>query len=96
MALADMFGGAQTTNGTSSAEAITAGDYLLVVQGTMDGAVVYIEGNVFDSNYDTLDGQLDMDSTGFRVFRMCAGNVKATVKNAGAATSVKVGILPSA
>ena len=95
MALSDMFAGAQTGDGTSSAEAITAGDYVLVVQGTMGGATVYVEGNVFDSNYDPVDGALDMGATGFRAFRMCAGNVKASVKNAGATTSVKVGILPA-
>ncbi len=91
--LSDLFDGAQTSNGTSSAQAITAGDYVLVVQGTIDGATVYVEGNVFDSNYDPIDGRLDMDATGFRVFRICAGNVKATVKESGSATSVKVGIL---
>ena len=91
--LSDLFDGAQTADGTSDAQAISAGDYVLVVQGTMDGASVYVEGNVFDSNYDTIDGRLDMPATGFRVFRMCAGNVKATVKNAGTSTSVKVGIL---
>ena len=91
--LGDLFDGAQTADGTSAAQAITAGDWVLVVQGTIDEAVVYLEGNVFDASYDTIDGRLDMGHTGFRVFRMCAGNVKATVKNAGTSTSVKVGIL---
>ena len=91
-----MFGGAQTSDGTSPAEAITAGDYVLVVQGVMDGCVVSVAGNVFDSNYDAVDGFLDMGAPGFRAFRMCAGNVQATVSKAGAATSVKVGILPAA
>lgn len=91
--LSDLFDGAQTSNGTSAAQAISAGDYVLIVQGTIDGATVFLEGNVFDSSYDTIDSRLDMDATGFRVFRMCAGNVKATVKDAGSSTSVKVGIL---
>ena len=95
MALNDMFGGARTTDGESASEAITAGDWMLVVQGTMDGANVNITGNVFDSNFDHLDGGLIMDNTGFRVFRFCAGNVKATVNNAGGSTSIKVGILPA-
>ena len=95
MALADMFGGAQTTDGTSSSEAISAGDYVLAVQGVADGASVIIEGNVFDSNWDSLDGvMVDIArNTGFRAFRMCAGNVRAKVVNAGASTSLKVGIL---
>lgn len=92
--LSDLFDGAQTADGTSASQAITAGDYVLVVQGTPDKCRVLIEGNVFDSNWDALDGVLvDTDNTGFRAFRMCAGNVRATVANAGASTSVKVGIL---
>jgi len=38
---------------------------------------------------------LIVDNPGFRVFRFCAGNVKAHVSNAGSSTSVKVGILPA-
>jgi len=93
--LSDLFDGAQTADGASAAQAITAGDWMLVVQGTLDGAKVNISGNVFDSNYDHIDGGLIVDNPGFRVFRFCAGNVKAHVSNAGSSTSVKVGILPA-
>jgi len=96
MALSDMFGGAATADGESGVEAISAGDWMLVVQGTLDGAKVNITGNVFDSEYDHIDGGLIMDGTGFRVFRFCDGNVKATISSAGAGTSVKVGIVPAA
>ena len=95
MALNDMFGGARTTDGESASEAITVGDWMLVVQGTMDGASVNLTGNVFDSEFDHIDGGLIMNNTGFRVFRFCDGNVKATVSNAGPSTSVKVGIVPA-
>ena len=95
MALADMFGGAATTDVESGEEAITAGDWMLVVQGTLDGAKVNIKGNLFDSSYDHIDGGLIMNNTGFRVFRFCDGNVKASVSNAGPSTSVKVGIVPA-
>lgn len=91
--LSDLFDGAQTADGTSAAQAITAGDWILVVQGTMDGAVVNITGNVFDSTYDHIDGALIVNNPGFKAFRFCAGNVKATVSDAGSSTSVKVGIL---
>ena len=91
--LNDMFDGAVTTDSTSDAQALTAGDYILCVQGTMDKAVVVLEGNFFDSDFDSIDGQLDMHSTGFRAFRMCGCNIRATVKNAGDNTSVKVAIL---
>ena len=93
--LSDLFDGAQTADGTSAAQAITAGDWILVVQGTADGASVVLEGNVFDSSYDTLDGIYAGTAacTGFRAFRMCAGNVRATLVNAGASTSLKVGVL---
>ena len=91
--LGDLFDGAQTADGASDAQAITAGDWVLVVQGTLDGAKVNISGNVFDSTYDAIDGPLIIDNPGFRVFRFCAGNVKAHVSGAGTSTSVKVGIL---
>jgi len=92
--LSDLFDGAQTANGTSASQAISAGDYVLAVQGVSDGCRVMIEGNVFDSNWDAVDGLLvDKNATGFSAFRMCAGNVRATVVEAGANTSVKVGIL---
>ncbi len=95
MALNDMFGGAVTSDSESSPEAISAGDWVLVVQGNMDGAKLNIKGNVFDSDFDHIDGGLIMDGAGFRVFRFCGGNVKAALSNAGPATSVKVGILPA-
>lgn len=95
MALSDMFGGAQTADGTGASEAITAGDYMLVVQGVMDGAVVNLQFNHFDATWDHIDGGLIMDNTGLRVFRMCDGNIRAVLDNAGASTSVKVAILPA-
>lgn len=91
--LSDMFDGAVVADSVSDAQAITAGDYVLCVQGVMGGATVILEGNVFDSEFDTIDGQLDMSATGYRAFRMCACNIRATVKNAGENTSVKVAIL---
>ena len=95
MALADMFGGAATGNVESGEESISAGDWMLVVQGTLDGAKVNIKGNLFDATYDHIDGGLIMSSAGFRVFRFCDGKVKAAVTGAGASTSVKVGIVPA-
>ncbi len=91
--LSDMFDGSQTTDATSDAQALNAGDYVLVVQGVMDGALVVLEGNHFDSEFDSIDGQLDMTATGFRAFRMCACNIRASVKRAGENTSLKVAIL---
>ena len=90
--LGDLFDGAQTTDAVSDAQAITAGTYVLAVQGTLAGATVSVTGNFFDSTYDPVDGAMDLRSTGFRAFVFCAGNVKATVSNATAGTSVKVGI----
>ena len=94
--LADLFDGAQTADGTSAGQAITAGDYIVAVQGTADGATVTIEGNFFDSSYDTIIPELDGKAdTGFTGLRFCAGNVRAVVSNAGSSTSLKVGLKPA-
>ncbi len=95
MALNDMFGGAQTGNGASADEAITPGDWVLVVQGVLDGCKVNLTANVFDGDFDHIDGGLIMNRAGFRVFRICEGNIRTTVTDAGAGTSIKVGILPA-
>lgn len=95
MALNNVFGGAATSDVVSSPEAITAGDWMLVVQGVADGARVNVLGSVFDDEYDHVDGGLIMNGAGFRVFRFCDGNVKVAVSNAGPSTSLTVGILPA-
>ncbi len=91
----NVFGGAATSDVVSPPEAITAGDWMLVVQGVADGARVNVLGNVFGSEYDHIDGGLIMNGAGFRVFRFCDGNVKVAVSNAGQSTSLTVGILPA-
>lgn len=93
MALSNMFNGAATTDTTSSSESLEAGDYVICVSGVLDGAVVVLEGNVFDSDFSPIDGQLDMYNAGFRAFRMCDCNIRAVLQNAGVNTSVKVAIL---
>ncbi len=95
MSLGNVFNGPATTDAESSPEPITAGDWMLVVQGVADGARVNVLGSVFDSEYDHIDGGLIMNGAGFRVFRFCDGNVKVAVSNAGQSTSLTVGILPA-
>ena len=91
--LTDLFDGAQTTNATSSAQAITKGDYYFVAQGTPDGAKVILELNVHGSEYDPIDGKMEfVGDSGFKFFSVCAGNIRAVLSNAGSNTSLTVSV----
>ena len=93
--LGNFFDGAQTVDATSAQQAITAGDYVLAVQGVFDGARLVVIGDVFGGDFVNLEGGLSVDRAGFVAFRFCDANLKVRLEGAGPGTSVTCGVLPA-